>query len=156
MASHKKPTKREKKATRTPTRLSPSPLSRLKSSLDVYEFTAADEIMAGFQMSRGLPVTRDPNLGLPTPDFRFDAADERAAKQSDLIDLYGRWRSDLHGSDALAIADAVIISERALADIDANRHQRKGTARQLLGQALRHFAWLRSPKNAPRDWRYRA
>jgi hypothetical protein len=130
-------------------------LSRLKTSLDVYEFTAADEIMAGFQMSRGLPVTRDPCLGLPVPDFRFDAADERAAKQSDLLDLYGRWRTDLHGTDVLAIADAVIIAEQSLTDIDADRRQRKGTARQVLGQALRHFAWLRSPKNAPKDWKFK-
>lgn len=150
----RKSTKCEKKAARTPTRLSPSPLSRLRNSLDVYEFTAADEIIAGFQMSQGLPVARDESLGLPSGDFRFDSADDHAAKQSDLIETYGQWRADLHGTDELAIADAVIIAERALADLDASRHQRKGTARELLGRALRHFAWLRAPKRAPRDWEF--
>lgn len=152
----RKPTKRERKAVRTPTRVSASPLARLHRTLDIYELTAADEIIAAFRMINGQPVTRDPTLGIPVGDIRPDAADDHAAFRSDLVTAYPSWRKDLGESLALTIAEATLIEERSLTALDALYGWRKGTARKHLATALRHFAYLRrnTPRGAGREWRY--
>lgn len=135
-------------------RLPHSPLSRLKAGMDVYEFTAADELLAAFRMANGLPVARDPDLDIPMA-LRFDAADEHQAKRNDLVRVYETWRRDLAGTQPLRIVDAVLFAEIPLCDIDANQRWRKGTAREHLTTALRHFAALRG--NTPRGvrgWKY--
>lgn len=139
----------------TRTRMSASPLSRLKNSLNVYEFTAADEIIAAFRMANGLPVSRDPDLDIPVAPLRFDAADEHAAKVTDLVRIYLGWRRDLAGTDALTVVDAVLMTETPLSELDARAKARKGTAREHLATALKHFAALRGnvPRGA-RNWKY--
>ncbi len=129
------------------------PLDRLRSRMDVFQLTAADEILAASAMRAGLPVTRDPDLDVPMP-ARPHAADERQALRTDLTRTAARWRADLKDSLALAVVDEVLFHERALVDIDAANRWRKGTARAHLSTALKHFAALRG--NAPRgvNWRY--
>lgn len=137
------------------TRMPASPLSRLKNSLDIYEFTAADEIVAAFRMANGLPVSRDPDLDIPIAPLRFDAADEHAAKVTDLVRIYLGWRRDLAGTAALSVVDAVLMTETPLSELDARAKARKGTAREHLAVALKHFAALRGnvPRGA-RNWKY--
>jgi hypothetical protein len=137
------------------TRMPSSPLSRLKNSLDIWEFTAADEFLNAFRMANGIPVARDPDLDLPMAELRFDAADEFQAKRNDLVRVYQQWRRDLVGTAALGITDAVLLQERTLTDIDATQKWRKGTARDHLAIGLKHFAALRgnTPRGA-RDWKY--
>ena len=137
------------------TRMPTSPLSRLKAGMDIYQFTAADEILTAFRMANGLPVSRDPDLDIPTACPRFDDADEHAARQSDLVRVYTQWRLDLRGTDALRVTDAVMFAETPLSELDDARRQRKGTAREHLAVALKHFSALRG--NVPagvRDWKY--
>lgn len=131
-----------------------SPLSRLKAHLDIYQFTAADEILTAFRMANGLPVSRDPDLDIPLPS-RFDDADEHAARKSDLVRVYVIWRHDLAGTQALAIVDAVMFTETPLATLDSRTRWRKGTARAHLAVGLKHFAALRGnvPRGA-RDWKF--
>lgn len=141
-----------KGASRMPT----SPLSRLKAGMDVYQFTAADEILTAFRMANGLPVARDPDLDIPTACPRFDDADAFAAKQSDLVRVYFQWRHDLANTQALAVVDAVMFAEMPLSDLDAARRERKGSARAQLAIGLKHFSALRG--NVPagvRDWKYK-
>ena len=137
------------------TRMPSSPLSRMK--LDLYQHTAADEILTAFRMANGLPVSRDPDLGIPARDPQFDDADEHMVRQSDLVRVYTAWRHDLRGTDALRVVDAVMFAEVPLLEIDATRVQRKGTAREHLAVGLKHFSALRG--NVPagvRDWKYEA
>lgn len=133
-----------------------APLSRLKTALDIYEFTAADEILAAFRLTHGLPLARDPDLGIPLAGPRADAADDYMARRTDLIRVYPEWRRDLKDTMALRILDAVLFHELSLTSIDSASHWRKGTARKHLAVALKHFAALRG--NVPRgahNWRYR-
>lgn len=156
MTSKPKKSKRIRNAPgATRTRLSASPLSRLKNSLDIYEFTAADEIIAAFRMANGLPVSRDPDLDIPISPLRFGAADEHAAKVTDLVRIYLSWRRDLAGTAALSVVDAVLMTETPLSELDARAKARKGTAREHLATALKHFAALRGnvPRGA-RNWKY--
>lgn len=155
----RKATKKEKKAAAGPSRryITDSPLSRLISNgvLNIYEHTAADEIIAAYRMGAGLPVSRDPLLDIPRPIMQFDAADERAAKRSDLSKAFPTWKLSLQGTPELMVAMAVLITEQDPRDIDARLHQRRGTARTHLISALRHFAAIRGnvPRGA-RDWKY--
>ncbi len=135
-------------------RVPPSPLLRLKSTLDVYEFTAADEIMAAHAMSIGQAVARDPSLGLPASTPRSDAADNAAAHRVDLLAKYREWCADLRGTTPFAVACDTLINETALRQIDADRRWRNGTARTHLLTALRHFAALRgNVPNGARNWK---
>jgi hypothetical protein len=149
----RKPTRREKKARR---HLSPSPLARVKATLDVWELTAADEIVMAFRMAHGMPISHEPDLDIPPVPVRFGAADEHAAHKSDIGRVWPKWRADLKGTLPLTVADAVIIQDRPLFEIDADYHWRNGTARKHLATAIRHFAALRG--NAPKGerWRYSA
>lgn len=133
-----------------------SPLSRLKRTLDLYTYQAADEIMAAFQMAHFLPVNRDPDLDIPQL-ARADAADEHAARRSDLVKAYPEWRRNLVGTMELRVADMVLVDEMSLTKVDADQCWRKGTAREHLNIALRHFAALRGncPRGARVAWTYR-
>lgn len=146
--------KTSNKIKRAPARMPHSPMSILKQCLDVYEFTAADEILAAFSMVNGLPVARDSDLDIPTRQPQFDDADEHAARRSDLTRVYPAWRHDLAGTAALQVLDAVLFAETPLSALDRAQHWRKGTARIHLATALKHFAALRG--NAPRGarWKY--
>lgn len=137
-------------------RLSASPLSRLRAHMDIYQFTAADEILAAFKMQAGLPVQRDPDLDIPIGEARPDAADSTAAHRTDLGTVQRTWRNDLRDSSPLRVAEAVLLHETPLGDIDAANRWRKGTAREHLAVALKHFAALRGncPRGAARDWNF--
>jgi len=89
-------------------RMSAAPLSRLKPHMDVYEFTAADEILAAYKMAAGLPVTRDPDLDIPAGEARPDAADAHAATRTDLTATQRQWQADLRDTVCLRVADAVL------------------------------------------------
>lgn len=138
--------------------LSDSPLSRLARTLDIFQFTAADEIMAAYKMAACLPVSRDPDLGLPPSAARAGAADEHAACRSDLTDVQRTWRNDLRNSVVLRVAEAVLFHETPLSALDAANRWRKGTAREHLATALKHFAALRGncPRGAAREWKFNA
>lgn len=146
-----KPTRREKKAR---TRMPSSPMSRFKQCLDVYEYTAADEILAAYKMAFGLPVQRDPDLNIPIMP-RADGADSRAAYQSDLTRVYPSWRRDLQGTLPGLVVDAALFQEIPLGEIDETQEWPRGTARKHFATALKHFAALRgnTPSGA-RDWNF--
>lgn len=137
-------------------RLSESPIQRMKHrrSLNVYELTAADEILAAYQMTIGVPVTRDPDLGIPPCEPRADAADESAAKRVDLVRVYARWRMDVMATQALLVTQSVVIGQLPLRDVERECKLRNGQAREHLLTGLRHFAALRgnTPRGA-RDWK---
>lgn len=110
-------------------------------------------------------VTSRKAAGLPTPDWieerpplDFDAADDRASKQTDLTRAYSKWRTDLRDTVCLRVADAVLFHERSLGDVDEANHWQRGVALGHLTVALRHFAFLRgnAPRDAAREWRYKA
>lgn len=137
-------------------RLSDSPVARLKARglLNVWELTAADDILAAYRMAAGMPASRDPDLGMPPAEPRSDAADDRAARRSDVARIYTQWRSDLRGTLALLVTQAVVIGELPLRAWERNMRVRNGTARAHLLTGLRHFAALRG--NTPRwarDWK---
>lgn len=136
-------------------RMSAAPLARLKPHMDMFEYQAADEILAAFKMAAGQPVVRDPDLDIPLLP-RADAADDHAAHRSDLVKAYPAWRADLRDTVPLRVVDAVLFHEHSLMDIDASNRWRKGTARGHLATALKHFAALRGncPRGALRDWKF--
>lgn len=132
-----------------------SPLQRLRSRehIDVWEHTAADEIIAAHQMVNGMPVARDSDLGMPQ-GMRHGLADNEAAKRIDIVDTYQVWRKDLAGTPMLAVTMKVLFSEVDPRYFDNLHRWRKGTARGHLIAALRHYAALRG--NVPRgvrDWK---
>jgi hypothetical protein len=129
-----------------------SPLQVLirRGVLNLHEHQAADEILAAHAMESGSPVARDPDLGI-TLDLRPDAADDQAARRSDLIRVYGRWKADLKGRIEQGTVRYVLFSELTLRQIDEKFGQRKGTAKADLLAGLRHFAALRG--NTPRGAR---
>lgn len=126
-----------------------SPLARMvrNNLLNVYEHTAADEIIAAYQMDAGLPVARDPSLNIPQA-LRFDAADESAARRSDLLRIFPVWKADLKGTRELDVTLGVLIFDRDPRHLDEFFHVRRGTCRDCLVRGLRHFAALRG--NTPR------
>lgn len=156
MARPKRKRKPATPAPAAPVRVSESPLARMKRGgiLSIWEFTAADEIVAAYNMSAGLPVSRDVDLGIPISEPRPDAADERAARKSDLVRTYTRWLAEVRGTDALAAVQGVILGELALRTIEREMHWRNGTAISRVRTGLRHFAALRgnTPRGA-RDWK---
>jgi hypothetical protein len=137
-------------------RLAAAPLARLRAFMDVYQFTAADEILAAFRMQSGLPVVRDPDLDIPLSPARPDAADDHAARRTDLTGVQRQWRDDLRDSVPLRVADAVLFRETPLSALDVANRWRKGTARAHLEIALKHFAALRGncPRGTRREWTY--
>lgn len=150
----RKPTRREKKAA-TRTRMATAPLSRLRAHMDLYEFQAADEILAVYRMAAGMMVERDPDLAIPDRP-NPGAADEHAARRTDLVKAYPAWRRDLRDSVPLRVVDAVFFHETPLVDIDIANHWPRGTARAHLTTALHHFAVVRG--NAPlalvKEWKF--
>ena len=130
-------------------RITVSPIERLKNSLTIHEFTAADELLTSYRLSLGLSVSRAIEFDSPAlAQVRFDAADDIAAHQTDLSRSYQRWRSELEGSRVLAVAKDVLFAEMTLRQVDAKYRWRKGLARGYLALALRHFAAIRG--NTPR------
>jgi hypothetical protein len=130
-----------------------SPLDVLKQrgSLNVWELTAADEIIAAHAMASGQRVVRDADLGIPAAEPRPGAADDAAARRSDLTDTLARWKRTLGDSWPKGVTIRVLIEERRLADVDDYCGWRKGTAKEHLLTGLRHFAALRG--NVPRGVR---
>lgn len=132
-----------------------SPLARLirKKVLSIYEHTAADEIIAAYQMSQGLAVSRDASLGIPSSNPRPDAADDSAARRSDVLAKYHVWRADLlsSGVPAYTAVTSVLFHEESMRQIERTQGWRNGTATGHLLVGLRHFAALRG--NVPRDAR---
>lgn len=134
-----------------------SPLKRLQDVLDVYEYTAAYEIVSAFNLVNGIPTQRDDNFDDPLRPIQPDAADSHAAKRSDLMRVYPVFRRDLAGTIQLAVLDAVLFGEQSLASLDRENQWRQSpsTARRHFATALKHFAALRGnvPRGA-RDWKY--
>lgn len=152
MAGKLKP---KRKASRPAPKLhqSRSPLDVLKArgSLNVWELTAADEIIAAHAMAAGRPVARDPDLGILPSPARPDAADDAAARRSDILDTYAQWKATLGDAWPKGVTIRVLIEERSLSEVDAYCGWRKGTAKEHLLTGLRHFAALRG--NVPRGVR---
>lgn len=134
-------------------RLTESPLAYLKRRkvFNVWEFTAADEIICAHHSVAGIGQSRDASLGIRNQP-QIDGADWTAAGRVDAIGKFHEWRIDLRGTDALAVATAILLDERSLRDIDQEFKWRKGTARDHLITAVRHFAALR--RNTPRGMRW--
>jgi hypothetical protein len=133
-----------------------APIVRIVKSekLNIGESSAALDILLA-NRSAALPSS-DPSE-LPPP-VEFDAANLRAAHQSDLTRAFSKWRTDLRDTTALRVADAILLSEQPLNAVDQANHWPKGTALVHLTTALRHFAFLRgnSPRGAASAWKYRA
>lgn len=150
---------RKPKAAPAPTRhRSASPLETLvkRGVLNIHEHTAADEIIASYQMAAGRPVTRDPDLGIVPSPARPDGADGAAARRCDILVTYGRWKADLAREWPFVVTIRVLLEEQTLSDVDTWGGWRKGTARDHLLAGLRHFAALRG--NTPRGvrgWKWR-
>lgn len=146
---------RSKRIKRAPQRMSAAPLSRLKRALNAFTYQAADEILAAFSMSHNYHLNRDPDFEVAQLP-RADAADDHAARRSDLVKAYPEWRRNLVNTAALKIADMVLIDEMSLSAIDAEQRWRKGTAKVHLETALKHFASLRGncPRGERNSWRY--
>lgn len=133
-----------------------TPLSRLikRGDLNIYEHTAADEILHAYHVSIGVGGTvRDESLGLPRGVPTHDGADKEAAWRLDLCRTFRRWKSELRGRPEFGAAVGLIIEERTLRNLDSTAQARKGTSKQLLLAALRHFAALRG--NTPRGVRWK-
>ena len=135
-----------------------SPLDVLKArgALNVWELTAADEIIAAHAMASGQRVVRDADLGIPSADPRPGAADDAAASRSDLTDTLAKWKRSLGDAWPKGVTIRVLIEEQSLAAVDTYCGWRKGTAKEHLLVGLRHFAALRG--NAPRgvQWKVAA
>lgn len=134
-----------------------SPLKRLQDVLDVYEYTAAYEIVSAFNLVNGIPTQRDESFDDPLRPIQPDAADSHAAKRSDLMRVYPVFRRDLAGTPALLVLDAVLFQERSFVSLEREHQWRQSpsTARRHFATALKHFAALRG--NVPRgvrDWKY--
>lgn len=132
-----------------------SPLQRLikRGDLNVYEHTAADEILHAHHASLGMVSARDQALGLPAGAPQPGGADSSAAYRFDLVRTFSKWKADLRGNPASAAAIGLLIEERSLRDLDERAGVRKGTSKALTVAALRHFAALRG--NCPRGVRWR-
>lgn len=126
-----------------------------KGALSVHELTAADELIAAFHVVAGQPVARDCDLGI-RHEARPGAADEAAARRSDMVMKFRQWRNDLHETLPLRIAQDVLFAETEPRESDRKNRWRKGTSEQYVITAVRHFAALRG--NTPRgahDWKVR-
>jgi hypothetical protein len=152
MAAKRRRRRSKAKSTVRTRHQSESPLQVLKrrGALSVYELQAADEILAAHAMESGSPVARDPDLGI-TLDLRPDAADDQAARRSDLLRVYTKWRAELAGRVEQGVVRYVLFSELTLRQVDEKFGQRHGTAKRHLLAGLRHFAALRG--NVPRGAR---
>lgn len=152
----KRKSNRIRKAPTAP-RLAVSALDYLKRAraLNVYEHTAADEILMAHQIDHGLQVARDPDLGLPVT-LRTDGADDAAARRMDVVKTYHNWLRDMRGSPPLIAVQAVVLAGSSFRSVDSSMQWRKGSAKTHLYTGLRHFAALRG--NIPRgayDWKVR-
>jgi hypothetical protein len=134
-----------------------APIHRIvrTEKLDIWESTAAVDILFANRQVTGLPALGDIEMDMRLPTV-FDAADIRASNQSDRSRIYSKWRTDMRDTVALRVTDAVMFSEHALTTIDAANRWPRGTALGHLTIALRHFAALRgnTPPGAARAWRY--
>jgi hypothetical protein len=140
---------------RSPAANRDAPITLLRAELNIWEMTAAEDLLAAYRKSFGVSAARESDYEAPLGEMRFDAADDHAAHQSDLAKAYQAWRMDLASSRPFAVAKDVLFAEKSLAAVDKANRWRKGTARQCLGTALRHFAALRG--NTPRgshDWKF--
>ncbi len=135
---------------KTPTRVAhESPLARLKRlhQVTIHEHTAADEIIAAYQLSVGLPVARDADLGIPT-NLSPTAADSGAARRSDILVAYTTWRADLAKELPGLVTTWTLLDELSFRDIERRAGLRNGSGLSFLLQGLRHYAALRG--NVPR------
>ncbi len=132
-----------------------APIVRIVTSekLNIGESSAALDILLA-NRSASLPSADHADLPAPAD---FDAADNRAAKQTDLTRAFSKWRTDLRDTTALRVADAILLSEQPLNAVDQANHWPRGTALAHLTAALRHFAFLRgnAPRGAAAGWKYR-
>lgn len=135
--------------------MSESPLSRMKryGSINVYELTAADELLAAFHMTIGTPVSRDTDLGIPATERRSDSADNTAAHRLDMVAKYRQWELDVakHSRPARVAVRAILFGETPMRQVERVEGWRNGTARTHFIAGLRHFAALRG--NTPRGAR---
>lgn len=135
-------------------RLNEVPLTRLKRTnrLNVWELTAADEILHAYGLSAGQTSGRDPDLGFGGGTVRADAADTAAVSRIDTLDKFREWRTDLKQTEAMAAVVAVLLDEKSLRTVEKENRWRNGTAFGHFQAGLRHFAALRG--NVPRGERW--
>jgi hypothetical protein len=125
-----------------------------RGSLNVWELTAADELLHAYHISVGAPAPRDSDLGIPKGESRPGAADDLAARRVDLLVTYQKWRAQLADSVVLASVRAVLFHDESLSRLDRTKRWRNGTAKQNLLAGLRHFAALRgNTPRAARGWK---
>lgn len=129
-----------------------TPIQRLarRGELNVYEQTAADEILHAYHVSIGVARSRDHSLGLPSTGLRAGAAEKEAAYRLDLVRTYARWKDELRGRPEFDAAVAVLIEERSLRDLTG-----KNAAKERLIAGLRHWAAMRgnTPRGCGREWK---
>jgi hypothetical protein len=135
-------------------RRSEPPIARLQRTgrLTVHELQAADEIVCAFRLSVGAPPQRDSDFvvrGAP----RAGGADAQEAHRLDVLEQYGRWRADLHATQPLTAAVAMLLDDMPARETERREGWRNGTATRHLVTALRHFAALRG--NTPRGVRWK-
>ncbi len=105
-------------------------------------------------MSVGEPVNRDPDLGVPPSEPRPDAADETAAKRSDVLRTWMQWKANLRATAPYAAVMSILISDSSFRTADRMHGWRNGSASGYFVAGLRHFAALRGnvPRSA-RNWK---
>lgn len=145
-----------KQSDREKTRSLESPLIRIKraGTLDVYELTAADEMLAAYHHAIGQPASRDPDLDVPIQRSRIDSVENAYVRQSDMLYAFRQWKADLAETVVGNVTMLVLFSEMPLQAIDRRMRWTSGKAKELFVCGIRHFAALR--KNTPRgahDWK---
>lgn len=136
-------------------RRSEAPLERLKrrGKLNVWELTAADEIVHAHAISSGVANVRDADLGIGGGVTRPDGAELEAVRRIDTIDKLREWERELKRTDAYIAVTTILFDERSMRDAERENRWRNGTAFGHLRAGLRHFAALRG--NVPRGEKWR-
>jgi hypothetical protein len=134
-----------------------SPIVRIVSAkkLDVWEATAAMDVLIANRRVNGLSSSADIELDIREPT-EFDAVENRVVTSMDLTSVYSQWRKDLRDTVALRVADLIMFKEQPLTTVDEANRWPRGTALEHLTIALRHFAVLRgnAPPGFTRKWRW--
>jgi hypothetical protein len=132
-----------------------APLDRLIRSgkLNVWERTAADEIMHAHAISSGIANVRDADLGIGAGATRPDGAELEAVRRIDTLDKLREWEREIKRTDAYIAVTTILFEEHSFRDAERQNRWRNGTAFGHLRDGLRHFAALRG--NVPRGEKWR-
>ena len=132
-----------------------APITRLrrKEKLNIWEDTAADELMNAYCIVQGVDYIRNPELGI-TESNRAGAANAEEVRRIDSIDKLREWQADLKQTSPMIAVTAILFGERSFGSVERENRWRRGEAFGYFRAGLRHFAALRG--NTPRGekWRY--